>query len=672
MVVTKIRKRDKRIVQFTKSKISDAVYKTTVALGRPNRMLADNIAEKTFSQVNRQFKEKIPSVEDVQEIVEYHLIKSGNADAAKSYMLYRQKHKEIRQIKRLFGVTDTLKLSINAIKVLEARYLLKDENQQVIETPRQMFRRVAHIVAAADKRYGEDANKAKRTFYEMMINLEFLPNSPTLMNAGTRLGQLSACFVLPMPDSIEGIFESVKNTALIHQSGGGTGFSFSKLRPKGDIIMSTKGEASGPVSFIQIIDKTTDVIKQGGKRRGANIAILDAHHPDIIEFIESKTMFKILKNFNISVAASDKFMRAVKGNKKYDIINPRTNENVDRVDAMSIFNLICTNAWKSGDPGMIFMDTINKNNPTPEIDKIESTNPCGELPLLAYESCNLGSINLSKVVKDGRIDWGRLKYLVSEGVHFLDNVIDVTKFPIKEIKKITKANRKIGLGVMGFADMLIQLEMRYDTPEALKLGEKVMKFINDEAKIASERLGKKRGKFPNFKSSNLKRQMRNATVTAIAPTGTISIIAGCSSGIEPLFAISFIRNILEGARLIEVNRQFEKLRFNDELMMKIAKTGSIQKMKEIPAKIRKLFVISHDIKPEFHVKMQAAFQKHCDNSISKTINMPADSTIEDVKKAYMLAYDMKCKGITVYREGSKNGQTLSFGHKLGVMCPECE
>ncbi len=681
--VTKIRKRDMSITRFNRQKISDAIFKTTQALNKPDRILADSIASEVEAQLNRQYAGRIPCVEDIQEIVEYYLIRGGNADIAKSYILYRQKHKEIRQIKGFFGVTDTLKLSINAIKVLEARYLLKDENRQVIETPQQMFRRVAGCVAAADRLYDKkaDIKDTEKRFYQMMAGLEFLPNSPTLMNAGTSLRQLSACFVLPVDDSIEQIFETVKNCAIIHKSGGGTGFSFSRIRPRGDIVMSTKGMASGPVSFMRIIDTATGVIKQGGKRKGANIGILSVDHPDIIEFIESKSGQGLLNNFNISIAATDRFMRAVKSSSSYYLINPRTGKRTGKANAGDIFNLLAANAWKSADPGMIFIDTINRHNPTPSLDRIESTNPCGELPLLAYESCNLGSINILKVVNNKKIDWEKLRYLVHNGVHFLDNVIDATRFPLKEIERITKANRKIGLGVMGFADMLIKLGIRYDSPKALKTAGQVMRFIYHEAKIKSMDLASARGSFPNFNKSIWKKKykkMRNASVIAIAPTGTLSIIAGCSSSIEPVFAVSYVRNILEGSRLIESNSLFEETAkqkgfYSDELMIKIAKTGSINGIKRIPASVRNLFVTAHDISPEYHVRMQAAFQKRCDNSISKTINLPASATVEDVRNIFMLAYDLKCKGITVYRYGCRDEQALSLGASVvpDISCPKC-
>ncbi len=560
------------------------------------------------------------------------------------------------------------KLTKNALKVLEKRYLLKDENGKVIESPDQMFRRVAHDIALADEKYGEDAKKTEKEFYEIMSKLLFIPNSPTLMNAGTTIQQLSACFVIPVEDSMKSIFEAVKNTALIHQSGGGTGFSFSRIRPKGDIVKSTGGVASGPISFMRVFNAATDVIKQGGRRRGANMGILHVTHPDILEFIKCKDDPKELTNFNISVAVSDEFMEKVEKGEDYELINPRTKKPVGKLNAKEVFDMITEHAWRSGEPGIIFLDEINRYNPTPHVGMIESTNPCGEQPLLPYESCNLGSINLSKFVKDGDIDWDALKDVVWKAVHFLDNVIDRNKYPIPQIKKMTLANRKIGLGVMGFADLLIQLRIPYNSEEALQMAEKIMKFIQHEGRMASVELGKRRGSFPNFKGSIWDGKypaMRNATVTTIAPTGSISIIAGCSSGIEPLFAISFMRNVLDkGDRLYEVNPYFEKIAkelgfYSDELMKKIAENnGSVQGIEEVPVEWQRIFVTALDIDPEWHVRMQAAFQKYTDNATSKTINLREDATVDDVRNAYMLAYKLKCKGITVYRYGSRPEQVL--------------
>jgi ribonucleoside-diphosphate reductase alpha chain len=552
---------------------------------------------------------------------------------------------------------------------------VKNYEGKVIETPRQMFRRVSKTVAEADLLYDEksDVKGSEESFYQIMANREFLPNSPTLMNAGTRLGQLSACFVLPVEDSIDGIFTTLKNMAIIHQSGGGTGFSFSKLRPAGDIVGSTKGIASGPVSFMTIYDAATNVIKQGGRRRGANMAILDVTHPDILKFIEAKSKEGILTNFNVSVAVTDDFMNLVKKDGEYDLVNPRNGKAETKLRARHVFDLIVTNAWRTGDPGLIFIDEINRHNPTPQVGEIRSTNPCGEQPLLPYESCNLGSINLAKMVKEKDVDWEKLKQVTRTAVHFLDNVIDTNKYPIKKIGELTRANRKIGLGVMGFADMLILLGIPYDSEEGLAMGEKIMKFISEEATKKSVEIGEKRGAFPNFNGSLWEKKgyktIRNSTVTTVAPTGTISIIAGCSGGIEPLFAVAFIRNVMEGTRLLETQPTFEKIAkergfYSRELMLEIAKTGSVQKIEMIPEDVRRIFVTSLDITPEWHVKMQAVFQRSVDNAVSKTVNLPPDATVEDVRNVYLLAYKLNCKGITVYRYGSKKEQVLYVGPLL--------
>ena len=551
-----------------------------------------------------------------------------------------------------------MELSVNAIGVLKRRYLLKDDKGNLIETPEGMFRRIAKAVASDPEQEAE--------FYNIMANLEFLPNTPTLMNAGTELGQLSACFVIPVEDSLTSIFDAVKDMALIQQSGGGTGFSFSRLRPSGDSVKSTKGVASGPVSFMRVFDVTTDVIKQGGKRRGANMGVLRSDHPDIIEFIKSKSQGGRFSNFNISVAVNDKFMEALKKDGEYELVNPRNREVVRKIPARDIWNNIITMAWKTGDPGVIFIDEINRNNPTPHIGMMECTNPCGEQPLLPYESCNLGSINLAKMVADMEVDWEKLEKTIGLAVRFLDNVIDGNKYPLPEIEKITKANRKIGLGVMGFADMLIRLGIPYNSALALEKAEVVMKFIQEKSHTASEELAEEKGAFPNYEGSIFKNPIRNSTVTTIAPTGSISIIAGCSSGIEPLFAISFVRNVMEGTKLIEVNPYFEKVAkergfYSEELMMEIAKTGTLADIEGIPDDVRNVFVTAFDIAPEWHVRMQAVFQKYTDNAVSKTINLPNNVDIKSVGGAFMLAYELKCKGITVYRYGSKNQQVLYLG-----------
>ncbi|MFX1486589.1 MAG: ribonucleotide reductase N-terminal alpha domain-containing protein [Promethearchaeota archaeon] len=1076
--VKKIIKRDGRIVDFDPDKIANAIFKAAQALGGKDRSIAVKLADQVVSIVEQKFgARKVPTVEDVQDVVETVLIEGGHAKTAKAYILYRQKRKELREAKALLGVYDDLKLSLNAVKVLAARYLRKDENRRIIETPGQMFHRVAKAIAKVDLNYGKSASvkKIEEEFYNMMASLEFLPNSPTLMNAGTEIGNLSACFVLPVEDSMESIFDAVKNLALIHRSGGGTGFTFSKLRPKGDVVKTTGGVASGPISFMKVFDAATNVIKQGGRRRGANMGILRVDHPDILDFIVAKERNDVLTNFNISVAATHRFMKAVKNEEDYELINPRTQRAVKRLSAKKVFDLIVAMAWKNGEPGIIFIDRINEYNPTPEIGKIESTNPClggnmllstenglerlsdiatensdkgtristdnrvpvnanvgrqppldentengtnlhnsvrawstgekvvyrlvtsagyelvatpnhrilttegwielrdclgkkiliqsgegifsrnyklpfpvkneftgkngrrysfslpsewskelgfilgwaigdgwlregdkdcrigfsfgdddlevfehlkpilngyygretkeiqrenntthlsypskffvdyfrklgvkpveainkavpdsiftatkeavtgflqalftadgtigtyepsknyyirltsksrrllkevqllllnlgiksriynrcresrkgfkyvtksgekrsytldgicfelnisreniprfldevgffgsrheekrrklnrryysdkfedmvteirpagkaivydfeepithsgicngivvhncGEQPLLPYESCNLGSINLSKMVDGGDVNWKKLGRTVELAVHFLDNVVDANKYPLPEIENMTKGNRKIGLGVMGFADMLIRLGIPYNSEKALKTAEKVMRFIQSEGKKASEELAKKRGAFPNFEKSIFgvadEPKLRNATVTTIAPTGSLSIIANCSGGIEPLFAISFVRRVMEGAELIEVNPTFDEIArvegfYSDELMKRIAKAGSIQHVEEVPPEVRRIFVTAHDIAPEWHVKMQAAFQKYVENAVSKTANLPYDATPHDVERIFLLAYRLGCKGITVYRDRSRESQVMNI------------
>ena len=672
---SKIRNRDGRIVNFDQKRITSAILKALTAVQQSNGGLAKRLSDSVVSLVSERFAGKIPHVEDIQDIVEEVLVKKGYVSVAKAYILYRQKRTEVREFKTFFDVVDDLKLGINAIKVLKKRYLLKDVEGNVIETPRQMFRRVAKAIAKADRLYDKEADleKTEKDFYQVMANLEFLPNSPTLMNAGTELGQLSACFVLPVEDSIEGIFDAVGHMAIIHKSGGGTGFSFSRLRPKGDVVKSTKGVASGPVSFMRVFDTATDVIKQGGRRRGANMGILYATHPDILEFITAKSMEGMFTNFNISVAVNEEFMKAVQDETEYGLINPRTKEVVKKLRAKDVFDLIITMAWKTGDPGLIFIDEINRRITIPKVGRIESTNPCGEQPLLPYESCNLGSINLAKMVKDGDLDRNKLRRATRTAVHFLDNVIDINRYPLPEIEKMTKANRKIGLGVMGFADMLIQLKIPYDSEKALAMAEKVMKMISEEAKKKAVELGEERGSFPNFEGSVWEKEgykaMRNATLTTIAPTGTISIIGGCSSGIEPIFALAFVRNVMEGTKLLEIQPSFEKIAkerefYSRELMMKIAKVGSVQGIAEVPDDLQRIFATALDIAPQWHVKMQAAFQKHVDNAVSKTVNLPSDATPEDVRRVFLLAYKLKCKGVTVYRYGSRREQVLHVGPML--------
>jgi len=569
-----------------------------------------------------------------------------------------------------------LNLSENAQLVLEARYLRRDAKGHVIENPEELFRRVAKSVAQAESIFGgtDKAEYWEEKFYKELTTLEFLPNSPTLMNAGTPVGQLSACFVIPVEDTIESIFKAIKDMALIQRTGGGTGFSFSRLRPKDSVFASTGGRSSGPVSFMKIFNSATEHVKQGGRRRGANMGVLRVDHPDILEFVTAKLEEGELSNFNLSVGITDAFMDALRKDDSFKLFNPLTHKVGGKLKARFIFETIAKCAWSSGDPGVLFLDRINRAHPLSELGEIESTNPCGELPLLPYESCNLASINLSRMVDktNGKssINWEKLRCLTHDIVRFLDNVIEINKFPIAEVESLTKNNRKIGLGIMGFAEMLILLGISYNSEKALKLARKLMAFIYKEAYGASSKLAKERGTFPNWRKSTYaqrNKKVRNATLTSIAPTGTISIIAGTSSGIEPLFGLAYRRsNVLQGEILSEINPLFlsyiirEKL-YSKDLLRQLIEEGSIQNIIEIPEKVKRIFVTAHEIPYEQHIRMQASFQKYVDNSVSKTINMPHDSKVEDVKRAYILAYDLGCKGITIFRSGSRNQQVLEIG-----------
>ncbi len=664
------------------SSIARAIFAAAESMGITDRKMLEELTSQVIQRLEP--KPTLPGMEDlVSKQQKQKPSTTQIRDTVKQILAEKQQEVEKPAQKQTVTVAASgtaswtgigLQLSQNALTVLEKRYLKKDSQGQVIETPEEMFRRVARHIASVETTYDPKANVGfwEEKFYQLVTSLEFLPNSPTLMNAGRELGQLSACFVIPVDDSMESIFDAVKYTALIHKSGGGTGFSFSRLRPKNDRVGSTGGIASGPVSFMRAFDTATDVIKQGGMRRGANMAILSVDHPDILEFIHAKEDHRALTNFNLSVAVTDAFMQAVEKGEDYDLINPRTGEITGKLNAREVFQKITEMAWRTGDPGIVFIDTINKFNPTPHLGKIESTNPCGEQPLLPFESCNLGSINLSKMIKyngdSAEVDFTKLGEVVRLAVRFLDNVIDANKFPLPQIEKMTKLTRKIGLGVMGFADMLIKLGLPYNSDRALEIAEKVMRFISEEALKESVKLGVERGVFPAFKGSIYDTgngiRPRNASRTTIAPTGTLSIIANCSSGIEPLFALTYTRHILDGAELIEVNPYFEEVArkegfYSQELMEGLAKGKKLKDFEGVPGWIKEVFVTAHDISPEWHVKMQAAFQKYTDSAVSKTVNLPHEATVEDVANVFILAYKLGLKGITIYRDRSRESQVLT-------------
>ncbi len=585
---------------------------------------------------------------------------------------------ETRVVKRKeeyprFALTD------NALILLKLRYLRKNENGEVIETLEEMFRRICHTIAAVEKQYGksdDEIGQIEEEFFDMLTRLYFLPNSPTIMNAGTGMGQLSACNVLPIEDSMEGIFDTIKNAALTQKSGGGTGFSFSNLRPRGDVVRSTGGIAAGPIFFLNAFDSALRGIRQAHRRFATNMGVLRVDHPDIYDFITAKQREGTIATFNISVGATDKFMYALENGGEFELVNPRTKKIDKTVSAYDIFNKIIENAWRNGEPGLIFLDRINstESNPIPKLGPVEATNPCGEQSLYSYDSCNLGSIDVSKMVmtEDGgvEINWDKLRGIVRKAVRFLDNVIDASLYPLKETEYITKRVRRIGLGVMGFADMLIKMGVPYDSEEALIIAEQLMKFITEEGRKMSVELGKERGSFAEFENSIWKERgyetMRNSTITTIAPTSNLSIIAGCSHSIEPLFSITYVRNVVSslGTNLIETNPLFEKIArergfYSERLMKEVLSKGSVKDIQETLGDVRRIFVTSHDITPEWHVKIQAAFQKYTDNCVSKTINFPHNATLKDIETAYKLAYQLGCKGITVYRDGSRQFQIIN-------------
>ena len=677
MEIKNIIKRDGRIQEFDFEKLIDSIFKAAEEVGGKDRDRSTLLAHEVLNMLKLLQKENVKAG-DVQNAIEKILIENGHAKTAKAYILYQHKQNEQRRRQTLImgkkNRQGNLDFSPQALKILERRYLLKDESGNLIETPEGMIRRVAHNIAQADKLYGlsdEEVNDIEEMFYNMLTELHFLPNSPTLMNAGTKRQQLGSCFVLPIEDSMESIFGTLKDAALIHQRGSGTGFSFSRLRPKSDKVKTHLHVASGPIAFLKVYDSALEVIKQGGIRPGANMAVLKVDHPDIIRFIESKRDKTSLKNFNISVAVTDKFMKAVEDDREYYVKNPRTDSNVGKLRARDVFAVITQNAWKTGDPGLIFIDEINRKHPSSNLGEIETTNQCGEAPLLPHEGCVLGSINLIKFIDEEKndVNWNHLRNTVCTAVHFLDNVIDMNSYPKKKIEDQTKKTRKFGLGIMGFADLLCSLKIKYDSEEGLKFADKLMSFIKEVTYQKSSELGELRGVCPAWKESDHEKygkKMRNLTCLSIAPTGTISLLANASASCEPLFAISYQRSMLGDTDLVYLNPVFKKVAvergfYSAELIHKIAQSGGIQHCKEIPKDVRDIFVTAQDISPQWHIKMQATLQKYVDNSISKTINFPRTASIKEIENAYMLAWKAKCKGITIYRDGSYEDQVINIG-----------
>ncbi len=674
-----ITKQDGSIAPFSVPKLSEGIRKalTTAGEEEPDNTVPA-LTEKVLELLSDHSPKNSLTVEDVATIVERVLMEEGHTKAAKAYILYR--HKKSEELERrafIIGERDpaeNLHFSTQALKVLERRYLLKDGQGNCTETPKQMLWRVAKNIAEADKYYGaskEEREKKAQEFYAMMAEQRFLPNSPTLMNAGTKVQQLSSCFVLPIEDTMEGIFGSLKDAALIHQSGSGTGFSFSRLRPKGDSVKETLGVASGAVDFLRVYDAALEAIKQGGIRKGANMAVLRVDHPDILRFVEAKRDRKSLKNFNISVGITDRFMKAVEGDKEYYLTNPRTGKYEARLRARDVFSIITQNAWKTGDPGLVFLDEINRKHTAKHLGEIETTNQCGEAPLLPYEGCVLGSLNINAFVQTGLLDldWNALRTTIQAAVHFLDNVIDMNSYPKKKIEEQTKKTRKFGLGMMGFADVLTKLGIKYDSEEGLAFADKLMSCIRQTAYETSEELAKQRGACEAWEGSDHQKQgrkMRNMSCISISPTGTISILADASPSCEPLYAIAFQRTVFGDTDFLYLNKEFERVAkergfYSPELIRQIARLGNIQWCKDIPKDVRDIFVTAQDMEPEWHVRMQATLQKSVDNSISKTINFPASASIKDVEEAYILAWRSKCKGITIYRDGSFEDQVQSLG-----------
>jgi ribonucleoside-diphosphate reductase alpha chain len=652
------------LAPFDVTRIEAAVARAAREVAYEDPDMPDTVARAVADALGH----RVAPVEEIQNFVEARLGEAGLDDVARAYIIYRQRHAEVRTAKAMLGVRDELKLSLAAVTVLRERYLLRDERGQPVESTGEMMDRAANCVAAAEDGYRRGSSPQWAARYSTLLrDLEFLPNSPTLMNAGTDLGLLAGCYVLPVEDSLHSIFTTLGQAAEIQRAGGGTGYAFSHLRPAGDRVAGTGGRASGPMSFLRLYDTAADVVSMGGRRRGACMAVLDVSHPDIYEFVTTKAESPSeLTHFNLSVGITDAFLRAVERDGTHRLVNPRTGKTASRVSAVELFDAICEAAHACGDPGLVFMDTINRANPLPGRGRIEATNPCGEVPLLPYESCNLGSINLARMITAGQVDWARLAETAGLAVRFLDDVIDVSRYPFPELGEATRAGRKIGLGVMGLAEMLASLGVPYDSDQGVRLAGRIMRCIQQAAHAASARLAEDRGAFPAFADSRFAGSgpRRNAQVTSVAPTGTISLIAGTTAGIEPMFAIAFTRAIV-GRHLLEVNPCFDRLArdrgfYRDELIAEIAQRGGVRGYRQLPAEVRAAFPTAAEIAPEWHLRMQAAVQRRVDAAVSKTVNLPATATVEDVRAIYLAAWKAKVKGITVYRYGSRAGQVLSY------------
>ncbi|MBI4739527.1 adenosylcobalamin-dependent ribonucleoside-diphosphate reductase [Candidatus Woesearchaeota archaeon] len=663
-----VKKRDDGIVPFNADNIKRAIASAFEAAMSSNLEAIPQLVDKVIENLNARFSaDTVPSVEQIQDVVEQTLMQQEFFDVAKTYILYREKRTEVRELKsRIIGRQDDSKLTVNALRVAQEKYL-QTFKDGTIETPKEMFRRVAACVAAAELIYDQkfDVHSLRDAFFQAMCNLEFLPGGRTLANAASKSNQLVNCFVLPIEDELSSIYDTLKEAATIQKFGGGTGFCFSKLRPKNEPVSNHEGTSSGPVSFLELFDMSTEIIKKGGERRGANMGVLRVDHPDILEFVTIKDQGNKLTNFNISVGLTNEFMDAVLDDDDYSLVNPASGGVCKRMRARKIFDLLVAMAWRKGDPGVLFIDTINNKNPTPSLGRLNTTSACGEVPLLAYEACNLGSINLARFVNGKTLNWERLRDVTRLAVRFLDNVIDVTSYPLEKIDEVAKSNRKIGLGIMGFADMLYQLRIPYNSDAAITIAEQVMSFITEEAQKTSEKLAQERGPFPNYHKSVFhgKRVLRNATLTAIAPTGSLSMIAETSGGVEPNFALGYIRRALDGKEFTCLNRYFEEVArhqgfYSQELMDHICRGGAIHAREDVPEEIKTVFVIAHDISPYWHLKIQATFQKFVDNSISKTVNFPNNATPKDVEEVYLLAYKWGCKGVTIYRNGSLSNQVI--------------